>query len=192
MTRTTLALCVALAACGGKKAEPPRPIDVAAINALVPAALKDKVVFEQRTFELKLGKHGTTYTVALPKTWKQQSEMFGNFKGDDKAGFMSAMTVGSNCNGECKEKDWAAESDKADFAPLAKGKIIKDEKAPGRRTMIASAGEDMMKTTTVVTAWWTDGAKNYHHCRAELDDAIKDAAPAFEKACAIVNVDGDD
>jgi len=193
MTKTTLALFLGLVACGGgKKSEPAKPIDAAAVNALVPAALKDKVVFEQRSFELKMGKHGTTYTVALPKNWKQQSEMFGNFHGDDKAGFMSAMTVGSNCNGECKEKDWAAESDKADFAPLAKGKVLKDDKAKGRRTMIAETGGDSMKQTIVVTAWWTDGDKNYHHCRAELDEAIKDAAPAFEKACAIVNIDGDD
>ena len=29
-------------------------------------------------------------------------------------------------------------------------------------------------------------------CTASLDEAIKDAAPAFEKACQAVAIDGDD
>jgi hypothetical protein len=104
---------------------------------------------------------------------------------------MSGLTVGSNCNGECKEKDWEKEADKADFEPYAKGKIIKDVKSPGGRAMTAVM-DGSMASTIVVRAWWTAGDKNYHHCRAELDEKIKDAAPAFEKACEIVNVDGDD
>ncbi len=191
MTRR-IAIVLMLVACGGKKkTQEAKPLDVAAVNALVPAALKDKVVFEQRAIVLKQGRRDTTYTLVAPKGWKQQTEMFGNLKGDDKAGFFSAFTVGSNCNGECKEKDWDKESDTADFAPLAKGKVAKDDKKPGRRTMIAES-DGSTKTTVVVTAWWTEGDKNYHHCRAELDEAIKDAAPAFEKACSIVNIDGDD
>ncbi len=186
-----IAIVLVLAACGGKKKVDPKPLDVAAVNALVPAALKDKVVFEQRDIVLKMGRHSTTYTAIVPKGWQQQSEAFGNLKGDDKAGFMSGLTVGSNCNGECKEKDWEKEADKADFAPHAKDKIIKDVKGQGERTMI-SESDGGMAMTVVTHAWWTEGDKNYHHCRAELDEKIKDAAPAFEKACAVVNIDGDD
>lgn len=195
MTKTKtlgLALSLGLAACGGgKKKDPPKPLDAAPINALVPAALKDKVIFEQRAVVLKQGRHDTTFTLIAPKNWKQQSEMFGNLKGDDKAGFMSELSIGTNCNGLCEAKDWAKESDKSDFAPHAKDKILKDEKGPGRRTMIAVSDGALAKTT-VVTAWWTEGDKKYFICRAELDDAIKDAAPAFEKACQSVNVDGED
>ena len=186
------ALAGLLVACGGKKdAAPVQAMDVAAVNALVPAALKDKVVFEQRAIVLEQGRHPTTYTLVAPRGWEQQSKMFGNLKGDSKAGFFSSFSIGSNCNGTCQPKDWEKEADKADFAPLAKQKIIKDIKSPGRRTMIAENPEGT-KLTTVVTAWWTEGDRKYHLCRGELDEAIKDAAPAFEKACAMVNIDGDD
>ena len=191
MTRRIACVLWLAAACGGKKAEPAKPIDVAAINALVPADLKDKLVFEQRAIVLKRHRHDTTYTVAAPKTWKQESDMFGNLKADDKGGFFSGFSVGSNCDGECKEKDWEKVADKVNFAPHAKDKILKDDKAPGRRTMIAES-DTGTKTTTVVTAWWTEGEKSYHSCSATLDESIKAAAPAFEKACAIVNIDGDD
>ena len=188
-----IALVVFVVACGGKKqdAAPAAPLDVAGVNALVPAALKDKVVFEQRAVVLEQGRHSTTYTLAAPKGWEQQSKMFGNLKGDSKAGFFSGFTIGSNCNGSCEPKDWDKESDKADFAPHAKEKIIKDVKTPGHRTMISESTEGT-KLTTVTTAWWTEGDRKYHHCRGELDEAIKDAAPAFEKACASVAIDGED
>ena len=189
-------LVAAIAACGkkdgggggGAAAAPAAPLDVAGVNALVPAALKAKVVFEKRDVVLEQGKHPTTYTLAAPKDWKQQSKMFGNLDG----GFGQRFSIGSNCNGECKPKDWAAESDKSDFQPLAKGKVLKDVKKPGDRVMIAEVEMGGMKTTTVVHSWWTEGDKSYHYCRAELQDELKDAAPAFEKACASVAIDGND
>lgn len=210
MTRTlvtlvTLGLAMALAACGkaehkdpgggssvAASSKPAVAIDVAAVNALVPAALKDKLVFEKRDLVIERGKHNTTYTLAAPKSWTQETKMFAHLKPDDKGGFFTRFEVGSNCDGECMPKPWEAIADKIEFAPRAKGKILKDDKAPGRRTMIAEVTSNGVSTTDVVVAWWTDGDKNYHACTALLDEAIKDAAPAFEKACQAVAIDGDD
>jgi hypothetical protein len=203
MTRKLgLALVIVLvAACGkkdaadkkeDKKGAPPAAIDVAGVNALVPAALKDKIVFEQRTVEVEGGRHKETYTLAAPKNWTQSSKMFANLKADDKGGFFSKMSVGTSCDGDCVAgKDWAKASDKEQFANRAKDKIAKDEKTANRRVMI-STDESNTKVTNVTIAWWTDGAKHYFVCSADLDESVKDAASAFEKACSAVNVDGGD
>lgn len=208
MTRAPMlfTLAMAITACGksehkdgsGNAAAPQKParpavaVDVAAVNALVPAALKDKLVFEKRDLVIERGKHKTTYTLAAPNRWTQESTMFAHLKPDDKAGFFTRFEVGSNCDGECMPKPWETIADKVNFAPRAKGKVVKDDKAPGRRTMIAEVESSGAKTTDVVVAWWADGDKNYHVCTASLDEAIKDAAPAFEKACQAVAIDGDD
>ncbi len=168
-------------------------IDAAAVNSLVPAPLKDKLVFEKRDIVLKRGRSNTTYTLAAPKGWEQRMESFGNLEApkDSGMGFLTKFSVGSNCDGQCKPKEWQEIADKVNFAPLSKGKVLKDVKGKGTRLMIAE-GDGGMKTTEVVFAWWTDGADSYHTCQATLDEAIKDAAPAFEKACQAVTVSGDD
>ena len=43
------------------------------LNALVPAELKEKIVFEQRAIVLERGKQPTTYTLAAPKGWTRSS-----------------------------------------------------------------------------------------------------------------------
>ena len=118
--------------------------------------------------------------------------MFASLKPDDKGGFFSGMKVGTDCDGECKPKSWEQIADKNFFAPRAKGKIAKDVKAPGKRTMIVDMDENGVKTTDVVVAWWAEGDSNYHTCVAKLDESVKDAAPAFEKACQAVTVEGKD
>jgi hypothetical protein len=200
----TVVAALALVACGKKDGDkggdkgggggggPSVTIDPAAANAAVPAALKDKLVFEKRDIVLERGKTKTTYTMAAPKGWTQEGKMFGHLKADTNGGFFSRLEVGSNCDGECKPKEWEQIADKVNFQPRAKGKVIKDEKAKGKRTMIAEVESGGAKTTDVVVAWWTDGASKYYACTATLDEAIKDAAPAFEKACSAVNIDGDD
>jgi hypothetical protein len=190
-------LALALAACGkgdkpdgGRNAAAPRPavaIDVAAVNALVPPGLKDRLVFEKRDLVIERGKHRTTFTVAAPAGWAQDSKLFAHLRSNDKA---SRLEVGSNCDGECTPKPWEAIAERVNFAPRARGKVTKDERAPGRRTMIADG--DTGGGTVVVTAWWTDGDRSYHTCTASLDDTLKDAAPAFDKACQSVAIDGDD
>jgi hypothetical protein len=168
-------------------------IDVAACNAAVPAALKDKIVFDKRDFKIEQGRHPTTYTLAAPKNWTQESKMFAHIKGDDKAGFFTELKIGADCDGECKPKQWEQIADKNFFKPRADGgKVAKDEKSAGKRVMIVDVDKSGVKSTDIVVAWWTDGAKNYHTCVASLDESIKDAAPAFEKACQAVTIDGDD
>ena len=179
----------ALAACGSKKkgGGDAKPIDVAAVNALVPASLKDKVVFEQRDIVEKRGKHGTKYTVAAPKGWKQDMESFANLKPDkDGMGFMTKFEVGTNCDGECTSKDWAATVEKV-YASYLKGTVTKDVKGTNSRTIVAKSGD----TTLVVRAWWADGDKEYFHCGATLEQEVAELAPAVEKACESVTVTED-
>ena len=171
-------------AADDKPAAPAVKIDVAAVNGLVPAALKDKLVFEQRDVVLD-GMDKVTYTLAAPKDWKQTSKMFGNLEGP---GF-SKMSVGADCGGECKPKDWAKVFDDGIGKNVTAGtfKVIKDDKRPGGRTII-SEDSGGMQTTKVYVASWIDGASDYTVCSAELSSDQKDAAPAFEKACSAINI----
>ena len=179
---TSRLLLVALIACKGDK--PKVTIDLAPINALVPSPLKDKLVFEQRAITIG----HATYTLAAPRSWTQEGKLFAHWKGAEH----SRLEVGSNCDGTCTPKDWAAISDKVNFAPRAKGKVLKDDKGANRRTMIAQTSIGGQETTDIVVAWWTDGANRYHQCTATLDDTIKDAASAFEKVCQAVVIEGDE
>ena len=200
---TTLS-AAALAGCGKSespsssgaaskdKAPPAAPIDVAAVNALVPEALKAKLEFEKRDIVLERGRDKMTYTVAAPKGWKHASKMFANLEPESGTfGMFNKLKVNSNCDGACEPKDWAAISDKVDFAPYAKGKIVKDEKGKNRRTMIAE-GAGATSAVNVIVAWWDDGGRNYWTCSAALEQDLAAAAPAFEKACQVVNIEGDD
>jgi hypothetical protein len=178
----------ALTACGGKKKGPEaKPLDVAAVNALVPAAFKDKVVFEKREIVEKRGRNSKrTYTVAAPKGWKQDQDSFAWLKPDTDMGFMTSFKVGTNCDGECKPKDWAATVEKV-YDNYLKGKPIKDVKTATSRTIIAESGD----LTAVVIATWEDGAREYWDCSATLEKQVKELAPAFEKACESVSVSED-
>src|SRR5688572_31025391 len=115
-------LLVVVAACskGDKASAPPAAaIDVAAVNALVPAELKDKLVFEKRDIIEERGKRSkVTYTMAAPKDWEQDMKMFASLKpkSDSSLGFMTSLKVGSNCDGACEPKDWAKTSEKVNFA----------------------------------------------------------------------------
>ena len=119
-------------------------------------------------------------------------DAFADLKADDKGGFFSSFKVGTNCDGSCEPKDWDKIVEKATFAPRLKdAKVIKDVKGAGTRTVIV---EDLTTTkiTTVISAWWKAGDSRYYECEARLDPAVKDAAPAFERACTAMSVDGDD
>jgi hypothetical protein len=190
---TVVCLVVGAAACGGKKQDgssgggattAAAPIDVAGVNALVPAELKDKVVFEQRDLVEKRGRHKTTFTLAAPKGWTQKMDAFASLKPDrDDLGFMTELEVGTNCDGECTAKDWAASVEKV-YANYLQGNVLKDVKGDHTRTIIAEQGT----MTLVVTARWEDGANQYTSCGATLERQAKDLAPAVEKTCQAVSV----
>lgn len=178
---------VTVAACGGKKqAGSDKPLDVAAVNALVPASLKDKVTFEKRDIVDKRGRHSRTYTLAAPKGWKQDMDSFASLKPDKDMGFMTKFDVGSNCDGDCVAKDWSATIEKV-YASYLKGKPLKDVKGKNSRTIIAESGD----LTVVLVASWEDGAKEYSSCGATLEKEVKELAPAVEKACESVTVSED-
>ena len=199
LTCLTCLTCVAgfaavLVACGkpSPRDQPDVAIDVAAVNALVPAALKDKLVFDQRDLAIERGPRKTTYTLAAPRGWIQHGDMSAHLRPDDQAGFVAHLEVGSNCDGPCAPKPWQAVAGRVNFAPRASATVVKDEASPGRRTMIVETRRGGAPTTEVIVAWWTDGARNYHTCKASLGALIKDAAPAFAAACQAVAVVGDD
>lgn len=186
-------LLLAAAACGKSdksSAPPPVTIDVAGVNALVPAELKDKLAFEQRDIIEERGKRSkATFTMAAPKDWEQDGKMFASLKpkSDANMGFFTKLSVGSNCDGACEPKDWAATSEKVNFSQFRNGwTIVKDESNKTSHLMIAEKDN----RTDVTYAWWTDGARQYFTCSATLDGAEKAAAEAFAKACQAVNVTG--
>ncbi len=186
-------LLVVAASCSKSSSSAPKaaPIDVAGVNALVPAELKDKLVFEQRDIVEERGKRSkATYTMAAPKDWEQEGKMFASLRPKSEAnmGFMTDLRVGSNCDGTCEAKDWAKTSEKVNFAQFRDGKIIKDELGKTNHLMIAEKGD----STYVVYAWWADGGRKYFSCSASLEKEVKAAADAFAKACQAVSVKGDD
>jgi hypothetical protein len=218
---------ISMLAVGCKKQAPVVDLgqaDVDAVNALVPADLKSKLVFELG--DVPKGEHGfkdDNFRGVLPKGWKA-GFMPGNMKPADGDDFTSktfggkvAMTINSNCDGTCEAKDWAAVSDKVNFAQYAsgkvRGKLIKDVKGQGTRTLVfenapsVNANGGTMtatvngQTTTsavtttsgddnlvLVTAWWSDGSRQYYTCTVELGGPAKSLEPAFEKACGKIEV----
>ena len=189
--KLTIALCLFAAACGSsessssssssKGGDSAPAIDLAGVNALVPPELKDKLVFEQQDV-IEDRRHPVTYTLAAPKGWKQGMKGFAKLKGDDWAGFITELGVGSNCDGSCEPKDWNNVADKVEFSQFDnRGKVIKNEVTPTSRLLIV----DVDDKTYVRYAWWTDAASRYHTCSATLEAPVKAAAPAFAKAAQL-------
>ena len=180
---------VTTAACGKKGGDsaPAKPIDVAGVNALVPASLKDKLVFEETKIAEERGKKTVTYTVASPKGWVEGFKGFAQRKPTDSDSFMTKFSVGTNCDGACQPKDWSEVVGKV-YKSYLSGKVEKDEKGKNSRTIIAESGDQKI----VLVATWADGASRYSSCEATLDKQWWDAAPAFAKACEAVNVSGAD
>ncbi len=184
--RTTMmiALAVAVLGCGGKKSDgggggggggKAKDADPAAANAAVPAELKGKLEFDTA----KDAKDNVAWV--KPKGWKEGA-IPGMVKPPDDAnlGFMTKYAVGTNCDGTCEAKDWAATVDKVEFAQLASaGTVEKDEKGDGTRTMVVAIGD----RKDLRMAWWKTGAKRYVSCSATLEKEIAPALAAFEAAC---------
>ncbi|MGN6105410.1 MAG: hypothetical protein ACTHU0_09925 [Kofleriaceae bacterium] len=200
-------LVLSVAACGGSKVNDVKITDehVAAVNAAVPADLKDKLSFEAGEIKVERGRRTISYKLAIPKGWKK-GFMEGELKPADADNFgsktlgRSELQVGSNCDGACKKKDWAAVSDKVHFSQFTsgkmEGKVLKDEKGPHRRTLVfeAKTSESFPEHSVavyVMTAWWDPDDSRYYTCQAELGAQIKGAADAFEKACSLVGGGGD-
>ena len=195
-----LSLLAASAACKNKQAAPSVDIDdahVAAVNAAVPADLKDKITFAVGDVK-GMGKNDN-FKAAVPKGWKA-GFMPGSLEPADADNFGSkmlgktSMKIGSDCNGTCEKKDWAAVSDKVYFANMTgdkDGKVIKDEKGENRRTVVfegkLSDFPEHDVAVRIVTAWWDPEGTRYFVCEVDLGPPVKGAAAAFEKACSKVS-----
>jgi hypothetical protein len=191
MLKNLSLVLVLVAACGkdsGSSGPKAAPIDVAGVNALVPAELKDKLVFEERALEEGRGKRTSSYTLAVPKAWEQESKVFAKAKPPGSEFFFTNVTVGSNCDGECKPKDWAQVSEKENFAQFRSGwNITKDDSTKTSHLMIASKDD----RTDVQYAWWADGGRKYYTCSVTLEKELAKAADAFAKACQAVTIKND-
>lgn len=153
---------------------------VADANAAIPDALKTKLKFVEGAHEDRKLKA----PAVLPEGWKTGGVIPGSYKPDDNAdlGFMTKYELGTNCDGACEAKDWAAVSENVEFAQFkgAQFTVTKDEKTPGFRILIATTKDG---TAYIRSAFWKAGANRYFTCGATLDPKIAAAAPAFEKAC---------
>ncbi len=161
----------------------PKADDPAAINAAVPADLRAELSFEAKTAE-----EGKLAAV-VPAGWIESEFIPGKFSPPDGSGlgFVTRFDVGSNCDGLCAAKDWAATVEKAEFDRLTDNPgftITKDEKIPGGRLLIGQSE----RATRLVAAWWKEGASHYYVCRASLDGKAAAAVDAFERACRATRV----
>ncbi|MDB4954609.1 MAG: hypothetical protein JWO36_2178 [Myxococcales bacterium] len=212
MNKQLIVGLLVVAACGkkGGSADSVTKADADAVNALIPAEMKGKLEFEAATIEDGMGRHPTKYSVVAPKGWKK-GFMPGSLEPADSDNFGSqtmgktSFKVGSNCDGSCEKKDWAAVVEKVYYNQFTSGqvtgKVIKDDKRPTGRTLVfqmepkteqQGAGVTMTsgeKKIQIITTWWTDGATKHYVCQAELGEPAFGLAAAFEKACSKVAVD---
>jgi len=172
---------------------------VAAVNAAIPADLKDKVQFEAGRI-VENEKRNRAFKLAVPKGWKPGRFIPGMLEPPDpdtigsKTLGKTQMGVGRNCDGRCEKKDWAAVSDKVLYSQFTsgqvQGKVMKDEKRPNGRTIVfegaPSAFPDKDVAIYIYNSWWEPEGSEYYTCSAELGTPVKGAAAAFEQACAKV------
>jgi hypothetical protein len=167
---------------GAKSAMQSVEAAVPKINEAVPADLRDKLTFAATTEE------DDEVAAAVPTGWTSKF-MPGSYKpaDEDDLGFMTSYSVGSNCDGVCSPKDWAAAVSKVEFAQFAQGSftIDKDEKLGTNGRLVVARSDD---SAYVVAAWWKSDASKYYYCRASLDDDAVNAVGAFEKACRSTRV----
>lgn len=173
---------------------------VAAVNAAIPADMKDKLEFELGSVEDDKGRKKESYKLAVPKGWKK-GFMPGELEPADSDNFGSKtlgktdLQVGSSCDGACENKDWTAATDKSHFAQFTggqvKGKALKDEKRANGRTLVFerevnAAFPEKDVAVSIRSVWWEPDASRYYYCFADLGTPAKALADAFEKACSAV------
>jgi len=196
MRRALLAIAIlsSLVACKQRSSEPAKaesptlaskPVEAdspavgpATINALVPAKLADKLTFATRelTDQFKF-----TFSLAAPADWVQ-AEGFATVHPPGEEAFGSAMRISKTCAGVCTPKDWAAVTEKEEFASMRSSKLLEDKLSATSHLVIAEANE----VTVIKYAWWKPDASRYAICSATLKAPYREAAPAFAKACQAV------
>jgi hypothetical protein len=200
MNKLTLGfvLLACATSCGKKKggsAASSGPADVSAANAAIPAAWKGKLEFVSQTITA----HDDAVTVPAPKGWKPGNIQSMLEPPDGSGfGFGTSFWPSKTCGGECKEKsaaEWEAAANSATFGNMLAHnpppKVIKDEKTPGHRVLIAedqyTGGQ--VNNITIMMGWWKDGADRMYLCTVDLAPESKDLVNAFEQACAHMQTD---
>jgi hypothetical protein len=178
--RLGAALASALLIVGCKKTP---TIDVASVNALVPAKYKYKLEFASRDVTSGLHRH-VTYTVPVPKDWK--SDDIGGAQPVDKAvSGDSSIWVHSSCDdAHCSPADWNAAIDQE----LKLLEVLRDERGDHRRVVTVKPGPTGRDLLGIKVYWWVDGEPEYHACEVRLGPGLQESAPAFEKACELAVV----
>lgn len=179
-----------LASCGGKKeesAEAKGPSQaeldqaVTAANKAVPADLGTSVEFAIYREPKK-----ARYVAIVPKGWEESDVMPGSFEAPDVLGSMTRFRVGTNCDGTCEPKDWAATAEKINFKQLRSGTIEKEEELPGGGKLIISKKSG---STYVSLARWSDKGRFYLTCYANLETKAATLVTAAETACKAMATD---
>jgi hypothetical protein len=167
---------VARSRCGGDD----RPIDLDAVNALVPPDVD--LVFEKRELIQGSGFDKTRYTLAAPQGWKPGYEGMAILVHPSYV--HTHVHVGKTCDGWCEPKDWNETIDEA-YAYYLRGTVIKDVRGTNSRTLIAQ--DPRGEITVTLVADWKPGADHYNSCDSSLQHELQTAALAFEKACEVVH-----
>lgn len=147
----------------------------AELQAKVPAELRSKLELKASFMERKKG------IMVAPSGWSESKVIPGMFEGPDGLGTGTRYSVGTNCDGMCEPKDWAAVVEKVDFGQFKRDgfKVLRDEKGDGVRLMVVEHDGGI----EVRWATWKEGARVYFHCSATLKDEAKKAVDAIAGAC---------
>lgn len=184
-----LAAC-GLAACG--KSVPnsipdPRPLDLAAINALVPDSLKADLVFEATQLDVWGDDTRETFTVATPKGWTGDRASPLMVKLEPPAGKLGRYTLLRVALGgggkDDKPQDWDAVSRKREFNKPKLITIERDEDSPTDHLLVDTDG-----TRHITYAWWRPGGLHYYTCEVTLNGPVGAAEAAFERACKSITI----
>ena len=171
------------------------PAAVAPANSKIPDAWKGKLEFTSQTFT----DHGEDkVTAPAPKGWKPGHVVSLEPPDGSSFGFGTQFWVGKTCNGSCEAKpaaEWEKAADKMSFANemahTPPPKVIKEDKHPGFRELIAEDQhtDGNVNNTSILMAWWKDGADRMYFCNVDLAPESKDLVWAFEQACLHLNAD---
>lgn len=189
--RTRVLLAALLATLAGCTSDPATSPTAAAkpdlapkaaeVNARIPAGLTDKLEFEVR--ELDEG----NVLALVPKGWAPGMIPGSLRPPNDELGERVSYEIGSNCDGACTKKDWAAVVEDIEFTKSVPPGLTRErDEAIGEtgRLRVFSGGDQVF----VRTAWWQAESRRYFHCRADLRASASMAKDAFVAACLATHV----
>jgi len=185
-------LVVGLAACGKapNRIPDPRPLDLAAINALVPDSLKADLVFEAAQLEISSDYARETFAVAMPKDWvgERTGPLAIELHAPNKLGTFTKLRIGIGAGGDGdKPQDWHAVSRKSELDLSKSITIEKDEHSPTDHLLVYT-NDTIAPRFHIIYVWWRPGGTAYYSCMATVDGPATQAEAAFEHVCKSITV----